>query len=339
MKKALKIILVSLAVLSLLVVSVAIMGYRYFNRPYEGKTKRIYLSAGITSDVLHTTLIDSLGNQFGQSTFEAWLFRRANVSRAHGSYLIKTGETPLQLSSRLRGGVQDPVRTVVPNRRKLDEAITTLSSYFEFSEDEFSFTFDSLLNSLNVSPENRAGYLLPDSYDFYWTSHPSTVAQRLIEQHDKFWNNDRKEKASALGLAPEEVVTLASIVEEETSKTDERPLVARLYLNRLKKGMRLQADPTVKYAVGDPTLKRILNAHLSTASPYNTYIIDGLPPGPIRMVDKSTIDAVLNAPKHDFLYMCAKEDFSGYHNFAKTLAEHNANASRYHNALNSLKIK
>ncbi len=329
----------TVAVLFLLAAIAAFFGYRYLNNPYEGESKRIYVTRAATPAELKQMLVDSLGDKFGQATYTAWQLRRPNVNRAHGSYVIKTGETPLRLSQRLRGGMQDPIRAVVTNRRNITEAFTLLAANFEFSDKEFSTAFDSILNSRNVNTKDRACYLLPDSYDFYWTATPGQVARRLVEQRDKYWTPERQDKASRLGLSPDQVVTLASIVEEETAKTDERSTVARLYLNRLKRNMRLQADPTVKYAVGDPTLRRILNTHLSTVSPYNTYLIDGLPPGPIRMVDKSTIDAVLNAPEHDYIYMCAKEDFSGYHNFAKTLAEHNANASRYHQALNKLKIK
>ncbi|MDE5635479.1 MAG: endolytic transglycosylase MltG, partial [Muribaculaceae bacterium] len=198
---------------------------------------------------------------------------------------------------------------------------------------------DSIAAKNNIDKECSIAIILPDTYQFYWTASARNVAESMYREWSRYWNDERLRKAGRLGLGPVEVSTLASIVEEESAKTDERPVIARLYLNRLSRGMKLQSDPTVKYAVGDPTLRRILNSHLKVESPYNTYIHDGLPPSPIRMVDKSTIDGVLNAPMHGYIYMCAKEDFSGYHNFAKTLSEHNANAARYHRALNSRGIK
>jgi UPF0755 protein len=162
---------------------------------------------------------------------------------------------------------------------------------------------------------------------------------KISRWHRKYWNKERTAKAKAIGFTPLEVATLASIVDEETANTAEMPMVAGLYINRIKRGMLLQADPTVKFALKDPTRKRILNKDLLVESPYNTYKHKGLPPGPIRIPTKQAIESVLNYRKHDYLYMCAKEDFSGTHNFAKTLSEHNANAMKYQQALNKLNIK
>ena len=160
-----------------------------------------------------------------------------------------------------------------------------------------------------------------------------------MDYRNRFWDKSRRSKAARLGLTPAEVATIASIVEEETAKTDEKPKVARLYLNRLQKGIKLQADPTVKFASGDFSLRRITGKHLAIESPYNTYKISGLPPGPIRVPASSTLDAVLNAPNHNYIYMCAKEDFSGYHNFASDYATHQANARRYQAELNRRGIR
>ena len=162
---------------------------------------------------------------------------------------------------------------------------------------------------------------------------------RLIKERRDFWNKERIAKAEKLNMTPEEVATLASIIDEETNNDEEKPIVAGMYINRLKRNIPLQADPTVKFAIGDPTRKRILKKDLETDSPYNTYKYKGLPPGPLRIPTIQAIESVLNYTKHNYLYMCAKEDFSGKHNFAKTLSEHNANAEKYQQALNRLNIK
>ena len=317
----------------------AVACYYYATESYEYETKRVNIPAGVTDDGLKRLLVDELGKDFGSKVYRIWSLRGGSLTRARGSYIVKSGDTAFRTAMRLRGGMQDAVKVTVANRRSLDEAIAALSENFEFNAFDFSVVLDSLTAAKGINAENEIALMLPDTYEFYWTAGPAAVASSFIGEWEKFWNEQRREKASRLGLSPMEVSTLASIVEEESAKADERPVIARLYLNRLERGMRLQADPTVKYAVGDPTLRRILSAHLSTPSPYNTYLVDGLPPGPIRMVDKATIDAVLNAPQHNYLYMCAREDFSGYHNFASTLAQHNANAARYHAALNRNNIR
>src|SRR5690554_6850026 len=175
---------------------------------------------------------------------------------------------------------------------------------------------------------------IPNTYQVYWDTSVKGLTDRMKKEYDAFWNSKRKKRAEEIGLTPLEVSTLASIVEEEATYADEYPIVAGLYLNRIKRGMRLEADPTVKYAVGDPTLRRILFKHLEVESPYNTYKNDGLPPGPIRIPSIKGIDAVLNPTEHNYLFMCAKDDLSGRHNFAVTHAEHARNARAYQRALN-----
>ena len=181
--------------------------------------------------------------------------------------------------------------------------------------------------------------MIPNTYEFNWNTSADEFFARMAKEYKTFWNDERQQKAQNAGMTQTEVSILSSIVQQETYKIDEMPEVAGVYINRLKKGMRLQADPTVIYAVGDFTLKRVLKKHLETDSPYNTYLYAGLPPGPICIPWPKTLDAVLNYKKHQYMYFCAKEDFSGYHNFAKTLNEHEKNATRYRNALNKRKIK
>ena len=245
----------------------------------------------------------------------------------------------LDIARALKTGSQTPIRVTFNNIRLYPDFIARISDQMDFSGIEFKEACDSILPQHGFDKYNFIGAFIPDTYEFYWLTDPNKTVNRLLNYYDRFWNDERKAKAKALNLSPQQVTTLASIVEEETNSAEERPIVARLYLNRLQKGMKLQADPTVKYAVGDFSLRRILNKHLQTQSPYNTYIAEGLPPGPIRMPAPSTIDAVLNAPQNSYLYMCAREDFSGRHNFATTLEQHNANAARYRAALNARGIK
>lgn len=314
-------------------------GYLYSTQKYEGEQVRINISDKISDSELKELIVSTLGEGYGKAVYRIWKLRKGTVSHAHGSYVVKFGEPAYKLAMRLRGGLQDPVVVTILNSRSLETSLKSFSKNMEFEYEDLRLAFDNVMSSHNIPKEHYPAYLLPDTYQFYWTSSATTVAERLYKFWNSFWTQERIDKASRHGLTPVEVSTIASIVEEESAKIDERPIIARLYLNRLKAGMKLQADPTVKYAVGDPTLKRILNVHLSTQSPYNTYVINGLPPGPIRIVDKATIDAVLNAPSHSYLYMCAREDFSGYHNFSTSLSVHNANARKYHDALNRLNIK
>ena len=203
----------------------------------------------------------------------------------------------------------------------------------------------SLLNdsaycdSLGFTLETVMAMFIPNTYEVYWNIPAEKLMQRMKREYKSFWTDARLEKAKAINLTPVEVSVLASIVEEETAATDEYPIVAGLYLNRLHRGIPLQADPTVKFAVGDFTLQRILFEHLEIDSPYNTYKYPGLPPGPLRIPTIKGMDSVLNYMKHNYLYMCAKEDFSGRHNFAATLTEHNRNANRYRAELNRRKIR
>jgi UPF0755 protein len=180
---------------------------------------------------------------------------------------------------------------------------------------------------------------LPNTYNFLWNTDPVQFLDRMKKEYDAFWNDNRLQRLKAIGLDRFEVVTLASIVQEETFKSDEMPRVAGAYMNRLKKGIKLQADPTVIYALGDYTIKRVLHRHLTVNSPYNTYKYAGLPPGPIRIPSIQAIDACLNFEKHEYLYFCAKEDFSGYHNFARTYGEHLVNARKYQRELNRQRSK
>ena len=258
-----------------------------------------------------------------------------------GNYELRDGDSMRDIWNRFASGAQTPVRVVVGAPRTLDRLAASLGSQLmpdsaAFAEVMFN---DTLVKAMGYDTRTLPALFIPNTYEMWWTLTPEEFMQRMKKEHDRFWTSERMKKAERVGLTPVEVATLASIVDEETNQASEKPVVAGLYLNRLSRGIPLQADPTVKFAVGDPTLRRILYAHLEVESPYNTYRHAGLPPGPIRVASVQGLEAVLDASRHDYLYMCAKEDFSGFHNFASTLAEHNANARRYQNALNQRGIK
>ena len=258
-----------------------------------------------------------------------------------GNYAIRPGDSMRDICLRLLSGNQTPVKLVVPSVRTLDRLAGAVGKQLMTdSAAVMALLSDArYLDSLGYTPATAPCLFIPNTYEVYWTMTPEQFVARMLKENQRFWNASRRAKAKAQGLTPHEVITLASIVDEETAKDDEKPMVAGLYLNRLKRGMLLQADPTVKFALGEFELRRILYAHLQTDSPYNTYKYAGLPPGPIRIPSMAAIESVLSPAKHTYIYMCAKEDFSGYHNFATTLTQHNANARRYQQALNRLGIR
>lgn len=258
-----------------------------------------------------------------------------------GRYAIKDGDSMHALYLRIVSNMQTPVMVTVPSTRTIDQMATTVCKQLMMDTTELAtFLHEPMFyGKLGYTKETLPTMFLPDTYELYWDIKPERFIIRMMNERSKFWNKERKAKAEAIGLTIEEVATLASIVDEETNDAAEKPIVAGLYINRLKRGIPLQADPTVKFALGDFARKRILNEDLEVESPYNTYKNKGLPPGPIRIPSIQGIESVLNHAKHNYIYMCAKEDFSGSHNFAATLSEHNANANRYRNALNRLNIK
>jgi UPF0755 protein len=253
-----------------------------------------------------------------------------------GRYDIKPGMSNYKIARNLRSGLQTPVKLTFNNIRTVEDLAGRFSK--QLMVDSVSilkcFQKNEWRDSMKLTSKNYMCIFIPNTYEVYWNTTTDKLLTLLRREYKKFWNNIRMSKANKLGLTQTEVSTLASIVEEETNKSDEMPKVAGLYLNRLRINMPLQADPTVKFTVGDFTIKRILKEQTTISSPYNTYKNIGLPPGPIRIPSITAIDAVLNATHHSYIYMCAKDDFSGYHAFATTLAQHNANAEAYHKALN-----
>jgi UPF0755 protein len=224
--------------------------------------------------------------------------------------------------------------------RTLEELAGKLSRQLMCDSISFITLFknDSSVIRLGFMPATFPAIFIPNSYSIYWTTTPSGFLARMKREHELFWNDTRKQKAKSIGLTTDQVATLDSIVQEESNKNDDRAAIAGVYLNRLKKNWPLQADPTIRYALGDFTIRRILTAQLEVDSPYNTYKNAGLPPGPINIPEISALEAVLNYKVHDYFYFSAKEDFSGYSYFAKTLAEHNRNARKYQEALSRMKV-
>jgi len=258
-----------------------------------------------------------------------------------GHYEIPDKATNYQLIGILRSGKQTPIRLTFNNIRVKDDLAAKLAGYLDADEDEFREMFNDkeYLKQFGFTPETIMTMFIPNTYELYWNTTPEQLMERMKKEYDKFWNANRVAKAKKLGLSKVEVSVLASIVEaEQNQHADERPRIAGVYLNRLEKGMKLEADPTVVYACGDFSIRRVLNKHTQTDSPYNTYKYKGLPPGPINLPSIPSIDAVLNSENHKYIYFCAKEDFSGYHNFAENLTGHNANAQKYRKALNDAKI-
>lgn len=271
-----------------------------------------------------------------------WVSKKKNYPSTvkPGRYLLQKGMNTNQVVNRLRAGLQQPVDITFNNVRFKEDLAGKVSKYIQ--ADSISilnlFSDEEKIKEFGFSTETFRAMFIPNTYEFYWTTSAEEFAERMKNEYDRFWTDSRKAKAKKLNLTPVEVVTLASIVQSETVKADELKRVAGLYINRLKRGILLQADPTIKYAVGDYSLKRVLNKHLEIDSPYNTYKYVGLPPGPIAFPEIKAIDAVLNYENNKYLYMCAKEDFSGYHNFSSTLAQHNRNAAKYRAALDSNRI-
>ena len=256
-----------------------------------------------------------------------------------GAYNVKMNMSNYDMITMLRSGNQTPIKLTFTYARKIDDLAEKITSKLKMSKDD-------LLNYLNDNIDKYSGFkkadiisiFLPDTYEVYWNISPEKLTNKMYSEYKKFWNDERLSKLDKINLNQKEVIVLASIVASESRMLDEADRIAGLYINRLNRNMRLQADPTLIFAANDFTIRRVLNKHKKIKSPYNTYIHRGLPPGPIRLASKKYIDAVLNYEKHNYIYMCAEEDFSGYYAFATNLSDHNRNARKFQIALNNRKI-
>lgn len=300
----------------------------------------IRIPANATTQMVEDSLAKYYGKKYASKVTLVSKLRGTDYSTRYGAYMVDSGLSPLKTERLLSRGAQHPINITVNGARGIDILSNRLSKNLDLSPDDLKKQLldTAFLSQYGLVPDQALALFVDDTYQVYWNVSPKDLTSKIGKNYTKIWNKERLEKARQLGLTPAEVITIASIVDEETNKSDEKPKVARLYLNRLKKGMKLQADPTVKFALGDFALRRIRGEHLKVDSPYNTYKINGLPPGPIRTVTVADIDAVLDAPAHDFIYMCAKDDFSGYHSFAKDYNTHMQNARDYQKALNRRNI-
>jgi UPF0755 protein len=332
-----------LSILFLITVSCLVMGYRLLfglNIKLEKNQVLVYIPEG----ALYRQVMDSVYThvQVKNPRILEWVAERKKYPALvkPGRYLISNDMSYVGLINHLRSGTQAPVNVTFNNIRTLNdlagriggqidadstEIITFLSDPGNYSKDGFT-------------REDVVSVFIPNTYQLLWNTSAEELYSRMLKEYKKFWNEERLSKAKEKNLSPAEVSILASIVDDEVAKVVEKPRIAGVYLNRLKRGIALQACPTIKFAMNDFTITRVLKVHLQFDSPYNTYIHRGFPPGPIGCPTIEGIDAVLNAEKHDYLFFAAKADFSGYHNFSKTLAEHNRYAAEYQRELNKRKI-
>lgn len=252
-----------------------------------------------------------------------------------GLYTIQPNMTNIEAVRLLRAGNQTPSKVTFSHARLIEDLYEPLTRYIEPSPNELALAVNAFINSNEngFNAQNIIAMFIPNTYQVYYTISAEELVERMYQEYQNFWNPENIAKANQLGLSEKEISTLASIVQAESAVGEESPIIAGLYINRLKQGIPLQADPTLVFAVGDFTIKRVLNEHKAVESPYNTYKYKGLPPGPINMPSIRSLNAVLNYEKHNYIFMCAREDFSGYHNFTASLRTHNENARRYQRAL------
>ena len=300
----------------------------------------LYIPTGSSMEEVRTHLYDA-NLVKNRNTFE-WVADRKHYAKHvnPGRYKIRNRMSNNDLVNMLRAGLQEPTSLVINNIRTPEDLAIKVAEQIEPDTAEILNLFrnKAYIESLGFTPYTILGMFIPNTYECWWNISAKGFFERMKKEYNRFWNMERTYKAEHIKLTPNEVITLASIIENETSRTEEFRRIAGVYMNRLNQGIKLQADPTVKFALGDFGIKRVLKKHTEIDSPYNTYKVYGLPPGPICMPSVLAIDAVLDYEKHDYLYFCAKEDFSGTHNFARTLEQHNRNARLYQKALNRQRI-
>jgi len=338
-----KVLLVGIVIVAIALGVIVTLGYQYVKgKNVSLKQDELLLQIPTNTDFEQLKSLLKTENVLENHQSFEWVakLKRYGSNVRSGQYLIKDGWSNNQLINHLRGGQQKAQKVTFNNIRLLPELAGAVAPYFEFDSLALNsvLTDTSFFKQYNLQAAEISTLFIPNTYQMYWNTTPEGFVKRMAKEHAKFWNDERKAKAEKQGLSPTQVSILAAIVQQEVMHKGEAPKVAGLYLNRLKINMALQADPTLKYAANDFSITRVLNEHKTIDSPYNTYMYPGLPPGPICIPDVFALEAVLNPEKHNYLYMCAKEDFSGYHNFAKTNREHERNARLYRRELNKRKI-
>lgn len=325
-----------------LAVAAAAAGW-WIRQSFYGRAVVGEASLYVYPDAGYGTLTDSLLPKLRHRWAFGVYARHIDLERTFkpGHYRLREDMSVISVARMLKLGMQTPVRVTVNNVRIPAQLAAKLSAQIAADSSRVmeALTSRELAAEVGFDSVTLFSMFIPDTYEFYWTVSPEDLVRRMRREYDAFWTAERDAKRGRSGLSRLETMTLASIVYEETRKTDEMPRIAGVYVNRLKRGIPLQADPTVKYAMQDFGLRRILYSHLKYPSPYNTYVNKGLPPSPIAMPSKAAIDAVLDFERHDYIFFCARPTFDGYHNFARTLPEHNANARAYSRELDKRKIK
>ena len=335
--KPLRIIIISVCLLGMLGIGAGLAVVN--QRATVSDTTRLYVPEGTDYASLLDTL-DAHNCLPSHTTFNMVARLRGLTTHVKpGSYLVKPNTRVVTLVQKLYTGNQDPVRITINKHRTIGQLCQFLGSKMQFDADSLQrlLADTAFCAQYGMTPQTIIGLFPQNTYEFYWTTPPANLVERIATEYERFWK-ERDASLPDLGLDRQQVLTIASIVEEETNCNEEKDNIASVYLNRYRIGMALQADPTVKYAVGDFSIRRIKGDMLKVDSPYNTYRYAGLPPGPICNPSAASVDAVLKNKKTQYLYFCAKEDFSGRHNFAATPEEHIANARKFHKALNERNI-
>jgi len=319
------------------------IGYYYFFSAFSKseRTEYIYIDDDDTADSVFVKL-ESIATHHGMAALKAMARHGGYADHVRtGRYEINTSDGALKIFRHIRNGQQSSLSLTIPESHTMDMLAGALARKLMLDSADVAeaFASEEFCQKYGYDTATIAALFVPNTYDVYWNISLDKLMARMQKENKSFWNFQRTEKAEGMGLTKEQVATLASIVDEETANNGEKPMIAGMYYNRLKKEMPLQADPTIKFAWKDFALKRIYHKLLTIDSPYNTYKNVGLPPGPIKIASIAGLDAVLNYTRHDYLYMCAKEDFSGTHNFAVTYEEHLENAAKYTKALNERGIK